>query len=313
MYAITTNELYHHGVMGQKWGQRQGPPYPLNASQHSARERKFGYKKSIGGGRNSDYYERNRQKANAPSTIANRKKSEKNSVLRKINSQGNSSSKNSTEKRKLTDEQKQMIKKVAIGTAIVAGAALTAYAAHKYITEVRPDVKAGNEAVKKLLETTGKDYEYFKPQEIAEVRQKAVLENMQKRAKETAARNAMASKQSAGRKAIIDGAKKATSSTPPSIPKTAPSVPKVEIPRVEVQRTEIPRVNINRTSINRTQLNRTSVEKDEAADLFKQLSENNAAFKSMANQTVKTANKASNVGEDLVADLLKKNSKKLGG
>ena len=23
------NELYHHGVSGQKWGVRNGPPYPL--------------------------------------------------------------------------------------------------------------------------------------------------------------------------------------------------------------------------------------------------------------------------------------------
>lgn len=31
-------ELYHHGIKGQKWGDRNGPPYPLNPSKYSASE-----------------------------------------------------------------------------------------------------------------------------------------------------------------------------------------------------------------------------------------------------------------------------------
>lgn len=27
---MCNNELYHHGRLGQKWGQRNGPPYPLS-------------------------------------------------------------------------------------------------------------------------------------------------------------------------------------------------------------------------------------------------------------------------------------------
>lgn len=32
-------ELYHHGIEGQKWGVRNGPPYPLDESDRSAAER----------------------------------------------------------------------------------------------------------------------------------------------------------------------------------------------------------------------------------------------------------------------------------
>ena len=45
--------LAHHGILGQKWGKRNGPPYPLDASDHSASERKAGWRKSLdkGGGK----------------------------------------------------------------------------------------------------------------------------------------------------------------------------------------------------------------------------------------------------------------------
>lgn len=39
--VITTSELYHHGIKGQKWGVRNGPPYPLNASDKSASEKRL--------------------------------------------------------------------------------------------------------------------------------------------------------------------------------------------------------------------------------------------------------------------------------
>lgn len=41
------NELQHHGILGMKWGRRNGPPYPLDASNHSASEKKAGWKKSL--------------------------------------------------------------------------------------------------------------------------------------------------------------------------------------------------------------------------------------------------------------------------
>lgn len=49
-YVRRELELYHHGIYGQKWGKRNGPPYPLDASEHSAREKKAGWKDSLGKG-----------------------------------------------------------------------------------------------------------------------------------------------------------------------------------------------------------------------------------------------------------------------
>ena len=39
--------LIHHGVKGQKWGEKNGPPYPLDASDHSASEKKAGWRRSL--------------------------------------------------------------------------------------------------------------------------------------------------------------------------------------------------------------------------------------------------------------------------
>lgn len=37
--------LVHHGILGQKWGTRNGPPYPLSGGDYTARERNAIYKK----------------------------------------------------------------------------------------------------------------------------------------------------------------------------------------------------------------------------------------------------------------------------
>ena len=37
----------HHGILGQRWGRKNGPPYPLGASDHSASEKKAGWRRSL--------------------------------------------------------------------------------------------------------------------------------------------------------------------------------------------------------------------------------------------------------------------------
>lgn len=42
--------LCHHGILEQKWGVRNGPPYPLSYGAHTAAQKKANPKSVIGGG-----------------------------------------------------------------------------------------------------------------------------------------------------------------------------------------------------------------------------------------------------------------------
>lgn len=60
--------LSHHGILGQKWGKMNGPPYPLGAGDHSSAEKKAGWKRSLSGSRNEELYERNIKKSDKQSS-----------------------------------------------------------------------------------------------------------------------------------------------------------------------------------------------------------------------------------------------------
>lgn len=46
MWTYNTDYLAHHGIKGQQWGKRNGPPYPLSGGDYSASEKKHLRKKS---------------------------------------------------------------------------------------------------------------------------------------------------------------------------------------------------------------------------------------------------------------------------
>ena len=51
--VVSDDYLAHHGILGQKWGQRNGPPYPLGSGDHSVSEKRAGWQKSLRSGRSS--------------------------------------------------------------------------------------------------------------------------------------------------------------------------------------------------------------------------------------------------------------------
>lgn len=54
---ITKTVLVHHGIPGQEWGKRNGPPYPLAYNSHSAAEKNGKYRATYSG---------DKKKANKP-------------------------------------------------------------------------------------------------------------------------------------------------------------------------------------------------------------------------------------------------------
>lgn len=54
------NSIYHHGIKGQRWGVRNGPPYPLDSEDHSVRE--------IVASKNPESYTYKRKRTNRPAS-----------------------------------------------------------------------------------------------------------------------------------------------------------------------------------------------------------------------------------------------------
>lgn len=120
--------MYHHGIFGQRWGVRNGPPYPLDDEDHSARERKAGWKASLNNGR-----ETSSKKEKTVNTSTNKKRK---SVSFKQAHQMDKDSKDSYKKNEknkgLTDEQRKQIRNVVLASAATIGVSAGIYFAIKH-------------------------------------------------------------------------------------------------------------------------------------------------------------------------------------
>ena len=68
------NELAHHGILGMRWGRKNGPPYPLGVGDHSASEKKAGWFKSLKSKRAAKKLNKKRAKSLEKARIARQKK-----------------------------------------------------------------------------------------------------------------------------------------------------------------------------------------------------------------------------------------------
>ena len=129
--------MAHHGILGQKWGKRNGPPYPLDAKSHSASEKKAGWRKSL----------------DKPNTKSHTKRA----------TSGNADE-DDDDKLHLTENQKKAIK---IGAAVTA-TALIAYGGYRLTKSGKIDLsKMTNIAGKMFDKTTGLE-KLVKPETMSE-------------------------------------------------------------------------------------------------------------------------------------------------
>lgn len=115
----TPGYLEHHGIKGQKWGVRNGPPYPLDYEDHNASEKSKNSKGSL------DNYENNNKK-------------DKSIILTKVKRSAKTGTATGEDRfqekdgLKLSDAQKEKIKKAVVIGASAVTVGLAVYGAYKY-------------------------------------------------------------------------------------------------------------------------------------------------------------------------------------
>ena len=127
----TSEYLEHHGIQGQKWGVRNGPPYPLDYEQHNVSEKSKNPKGSLNNYENNNPKSKLGKLEDRPTRYKVKRKTGNATVASGLESTKLKSSGDNKERKKLTPEQKEkLIKALKIG-AVAAGVALAAYGGYK--------------------------------------------------------------------------------------------------------------------------------------------------------------------------------------
>lgn len=167
VYKIKRSDssLYHHGIDGQKWGVRHGPPYPLDYRRHSAKEKQKNSKHSLSkydtGSTQSKHnpYTKSRNLGDAKRVHTHRvskimDSSKSNSEKEKAIGQENRLYKRKLSELTISDQTKQRVKTALKISGGVAVASIIAYGGYKYLSKMPVTNDAVIDNMLKAAQTT---------------------------------------------------------------------------------------------------------------------------------------------------------------